>query len=268
MQRKYKYDVVIIGGGPNGLAVAAYLSKAGAKVLILERSFETGGGLATEDLTLPDYIHNSHCVYHLMVDYAPPYQDFKLEQEYNVRYIYPELQFAMPLADGRCICLYKDVDKACESLARFSRRDADTWRELSKKSWEYTDSFLAPATYTDAVPILNQVAMLERSDFGREIMSYAEKSPREIIDELFENEHIKALMAYAICYWGLEFEQNGIGYLALLLLNRATNYRLCVGGSHRLSSALVRVIMENGGQLRTSVTIKRIIVNDNKAVGV
>ena len=268
MAKRYKYDVIIIGGGPNGLAVAAYLSKAGAKVIVLEKSFETGGGLATEDLTIPGFIHNSHAVYHLMVDYAPPYQDLKLEQDYDVRYVYPELQFAMPLSDGKCLCLYKDVERTCQSLAGFSRRDADTWREISQKSREYMDGFLAAATYTAAVPTLEQAALFEKSEFGRELMSFAEKNPREIVDELFENEHVKALMTYAICYWGLEYEQSGLGYLALLLLNRTTNYRICAGGSHRIASALGRVIMESGGQIRTSQIIRRIIVSDNTATGV
>lgn len=268
MANRYKYDIVVIGGGPNGLVLAAYLSKAGAKVIVLEKSFETGGGLATEDLTIPGFIHNSHAIYHLMVDYAPPYQDLKLEQDYNVRYVYPELQFAMPLSNGECLCLYKDVDKTCRSLAKFSNRDAETWREISQKCREYMNGFLAPATYAAAVPTLDQVAVLAKSEFGKEIMSFAEKSPREIVDELFEDERVKALMTYAICYWGVEHEQNGVGYLALLLLNRAINYRLCVGGSHRLSSALSRVIMQNGGQIRTSILIRRIIVSDNKAVGV
>ncbi len=268
MAKRYKYDVIVIGSGPNGLAVSAYLSKAGAKVIVLEKSFETGGGLATEDLTIPGFIHNSHAVYHLMTDYAPPYQDFKLEQDYDVRYVYPELQFAMPLSDGKCLCLYKDVERTCQSLAGFSRRDADTWREISQKSREYMDSFLAAATYTAAVPTLEQAAMFEKSEFGRELMSFAEKNPREIVDELFENEHVKALMTYAICYWGLEYEQSGLGYLALLLLNRTTNYRLCAGGSHRIASALGRVIMESGGQIRTSQIIRRIIVSDNTATGV
>ena len=58
MADRYKYDVVVIGAGPNGLTVAAYLSRAGAKVIVLEKNFETGGGLVTEDLTLPDFIHN------------------------------------------------------------------------------------------------------------------------------------------------------------------------------------------------------------------
>jgi phytoene dehydrogenase-like protein len=66
-----KYDVIVIGAGPNGLEIGAYLSKAGQKVLLLEKRFEAGGGLATEQVTLPDFFHNTHAVYHMMVDYAP-----------------------------------------------------------------------------------------------------------------------------------------------------------------------------------------------------
>lgn len=268
MAKEYTYDIVVIGSGPNGLALAAYLSKAGAKVIVLEKSFETGGGLATEDITIPGFIHNTHAVYHLMVDYAPPYQDFKLEQNYNLRYIYPDLQFAMPLSDGKCLCIYRDVDRTCKSLAKFSRRDAATWKDICIKYQKYMADFLAPASYAAAVPTLDQAAAFEKSELGKELMSVSEKSPKEIIDELFENTHVKALMTYVVCQWGLDYEQNGLGYLAILLLNRCTNYRLCAEGSHRLASTLGKVIMENGGQIRTSQLIKRILVNSNTAVGV
>ncbi len=75
------YDIIIIGGGPNGLAAGAYLSKAGQKVLILEKRFEAGGGLATEQVTLPDFYHNTHAMYHMMVDYAPVYNDLQFEEK-------------------------------------------------------------------------------------------------------------------------------------------------------------------------------------------
>ena len=109
-----KYDIIIIGAGPNGLALGAYLSKTGLKVLLLERRHEAGGGLATEEVTLPDFIHNTHAIYMMMADYAPIYQDFKLEELYNVKHVYPSLQFVLPLSDGRCLCLYSDVDKTCD----------------------------------------------------------------------------------------------------------------------------------------------------------
>ena len=74
-----EYDAIIIGAGPNGLTIGAYLAKAGLKVLILEKRIEDGGGLATEQVTLTDYYHNTHAIFHMMVDYAPVLQDFSLE---------------------------------------------------------------------------------------------------------------------------------------------------------------------------------------------
>jgi len=72
-----KWDVIIIGTGPNGLVAGSYLAKAGLKVLLLEKSYEAGGGLATEPVTLSNrrILHNTHAIYMMMTDYAPPYKD-------------------------------------------------------------------------------------------------------------------------------------------------------------------------------------------------
>jgi len=263
-----RYDFIIIGGGPNGLTVAAYLSKAGQKVLVLERHLEVGGGLATEEVTLGGFIHNTHCIYHMMVDYAPVYEDLELE-EYRCKHVYPDLQVVMPFADGKALCLYSDVDRSCDSIARFSSKDAETYREVYHKFNTYMDEFLAPATYARPVAALEQVLALERTEVGREISELTPKSPKTIVDELFENERVRTLMLYLACHWGLEHDVEGIGYLVPLMLNRPVNTRLCLGGSHRLSNALARVIQEpGGGHLRGSIRIKRIIVEDGAAKGV
>jgi phytoene dehydrogenase-like protein len=262
-----QYDVIIIGAGPNGLAAGAYLCRSGLKVLLLERQLEAGGGLASEEATLPRFIHNTHAIYHLMVDYAPPYKDFDLEKE-NVKYIYPDLQFAMPLSSGKSLCIYKDVDKTCASIAQFSRKDAETYREINRKFQVQMDNFLAAATYVDPIPAPLQAAMLESTELGKEISSYTSKSPRSIVEELYENEHVRALMLYIAAHWGLEPDVDGIGYLAVLCLNRASHYQLCVGGSHSLAQALIRIILHNGGMIWGSQRIKRILVNNGTATGV
>jgi len=263
-----KYDFIIIGGGPNGLCVAAYLSKAGQKVLVLERHFEVGGGLATEEVTLGGFLHNTHAIYHMMVDYAPPYNDLELEK-YRCKYVYPELQVAMPFSDGKCLCLYSDVDRSCDSIARFSSKVSDTYREVFHKFKLYMDEFLAPGTYVRPLPTLEAVIGLEKTAIGREISEYQPKSPQEIVDELFENERVRTLMLYLACHWGLEYDNGGLGFLVPLMLNRAVSSRLCLGGSHRLSNALARVIQEpGGGHLRGSIKIKRIIVEGGTAKGV
>lgn len=266
--KKYTYDFVIIGGGPNGLCVAAYLSKAGQKVVVLERYFEVGGGLATEEVTLGGFYHNTHCIYHMMVDYAPPYADLELEK-YRCKYIYPDLQVAMPFPDGKALCLYTDAERSCNSIAKFSKKDAESYRELYHKFKTYMHEFLAPGTYVKPLPTLEAVLGLEKTPIGKEISEYQPKSPKDIVFEHFENERVRALMLYLSCHWGLEYDNGGLGFLVPLMLNRAVNSRLCIGGSHRLSNSLSRVIQEPGrGHLRGSVRIKRIIVENGAAKGV
>jgi phytoene dehydrogenase-like protein len=262
------YDVIILGAGPNGLECGAYLAKAGLKVLLLEKRIEVGGGMDEGEVTLPGFLHNLHAIYMMMTEYAPPYQDFQLEEKYNIKHVYPPLQFAMPLSDGRCLCLYSDLDKTCESIAQFSKKDADSYREIYHKYQEYVQYYVAPATYYPTSPLLDLVAKMQQTDIGRELFELTERSPQEVVDELFENETVRALMLYVIGLWGLEYDVTGVGYLIPLYLNRSTNYRLVVGGTHMVASAFNRIIMENGGLTMTSRRVKRIIVEDNTAKGV
>ena len=223
------YDVIIIGAGPNGLAIGAYLSKAGQKVLLIEKRLEEGGGLMTEQVTLPDYYHNTHAIYMMMVDFAPVYKDFLLEEKYDVRHIFPELQCAMPLSDGRCLCLYRDVEKTCASIAEFSRKDADSYRRMFQKYDEMMKEILGPQTYApmEAAPIL--AAKMDRTDLGRELSEYAEKTPEEMVCEMYENDHVRTLMLYQACHWGLDYDQSGVSYMVPLYLNRMVNYQLTAG---------------------------------------
>jgi phytoene dehydrogenase-like protein len=75
-------------------------------------------------------------------------------------------------------------------------------------------------------------------------------------------------MLYMACHWGLDYSQSGVSYMVPIYLNRMANYRLTAGGSHRVSNALLKTIFEHKGQIRTSVQIKRIIVENGAAKGV
>ncbi len=262
------YDVIIIGAGPNGLTAGAYLAKAGLKVLLLERRIEAGGGLATEEITTGGFAHNTHSIYHMMVDYSPVYKDLNLERDYYCNYVYPSLQFALPFPDGRALCLYTDPERTMQSMAQFSKRDAETYRELYPKLHAYMEDFLAPATFVPPVGALEQAAKLEQTELGREILAYSEKSPKDIVFDLFESDEVRLLMLYAACHWGLQYDVEGVGYLALIYLNRATNYRLLKGGSHMLAQALNKVILQNGGKVRGSMRVQRVVMENGEARGV
>jgi len=263
-----KYDGIIIGSGPNGLVTAAYLAKAGLKVLLLEKRFELGGGLCTEQVTLPGFLHNTHAVYHSMVDYAPIFQDLELEERYKVKFVHPPLVMAMPFSDGRFLGIYSDVERTCESIAQFSRKDAETYREIYHKYDTVMRTVIGPATYLPTMPPIEHIIEMQQTEVGRFIVEITEKSPKQVIDDLFENERVKAMMLYVTCMWGLEYDQTGLGFLIPLYINRASNYRLCVGGTHYLASALSKVIYENGGLVLTLQNIKKVLVQNGEATGV
>ena len=75
----HTYDMIIIGSGPNGLAIGFVPRQSRAEVLLLEKRFEVGGGLCTEQVTIPDFYHNTHAIYMMMVDYAPVYSDLQFD---------------------------------------------------------------------------------------------------------------------------------------------------------------------------------------------
>ncbi|MFC1823096.1 phytoene desaturase family protein [Thermodesulfobacteriota bacterium] len=263
-----RFDGIIIGAGPNGLTTAAYLAKAGLRILVLERRFELGGGLCTEQVTLPGFLHNTHAVYHSMVDYAPIFHDLQLEDQYKVRFIHPELVMAMPFSDGRFLGIYSDLDKTCESIAQFSKKDAETYREIYVKYDTAMRKVIGPSTYLPSMPPIDHLVEMQKTEVGSFVIDITEKSPKEVVDELFENERVKALILYATCMWGLEHDQTGLGFLIPLYINRASNYRLCIGGSHYLASAISKVIYANGGMVLTAQNVKRILVQNGTATGV
>ena len=262
------FDVIIIGAGPNGLAIGAYLSKAGERVLLLEKRLEEGGGLMTEQVTIPEYYHNTHAIYMMMVDMAPVYPDFQLEEKYDVHHVFPDLQVAMPLSDGSSLCIYRDVDKTCESLARFSKNDAESYRDLHRRCDEFMENILGPQTYVpmDAAPLV--AAKMATTELGRDLTDISEKPPLDIICDHFENEQVRTLMLYMCTHWGLDYKQSGVSYMVPIYFNRMSNYRLTKGGSHRVSNALYKSVFEHQGQIRQSAVIKRIIIENGEAKGV
>ena len=263
-----KYDGIIIGAGPNGLCVAAYLAKAGQKVLLLDRRVEIGGGLATEQVTIPGFLHNTHCIYHAMVDYAPIFDDLRLAEDYGLRFIKPDVVMSMPLKDGRVLSIYADPERTCASLAKMSSKDADAYRETYHLFRKFMDEFLAPATYVRAHGPFEAIVKMESYALTRELRTFQEKTAQQIVDEIYENEHVRALMLYAACKWGLDYDIEGLGFLVPLYLDRAANYQLCVGGSHRLSHVISKYIYDHGGMIWGSAVIKRIVVEDGAAKGV
>ncbi|MDF1555940.1 MAG: NAD(P)/FAD-dependent oxidoreductase [Deferrisomatales bacterium] len=266
--RELEFDGIVIGSGPNGLTTAGYLSKAGLKVAVLERRYEAGGGLATENLTLPGLLIDSHAIYHMMVEYAPPLKDFELDKIYDLEWIYPDPQIVMPFLDGTHLALYQDIQRSYESIAKFSQKDADAFLDFAKWSQECMDLFLAPASYVNPMPSLEQAAKLHANPITRRDDELTQYTPKEIIDNMFENDRVRTLFLYLATMWGLDYDLEGLGYLVPLMINRAWNFRLCKGGSHHMCHLLAKYISRNGSRVITGAMIERIIVENGEAKGV
>ena len=129
------YDVVLIGGGHNGLCAAAYLARAGQKVGVFESRHEEAGAVHTSEATVPGFWHNLHAQYMEFIDYMPFYHDFDLPK-FGARMIKPECQVGMAFADGRpplLIYLPELEEKTHASIARYSKHDADRFNEIRRK---------------------------------------------------------------------------------------------------------------------------------------
>jgi len=262
-----EYDVIIIGGGPNGLTCAAYLAKAGAKVLLLEKRFELGGGLYTEDFGGP-FRHDIHATYMMVGELMPPYRDFNLVND--VHFIRPEVQDAFVFKDGKALVFYTDPNKSAESIARFSKKDSETFIKMYKEFKDLYHEIIIPQTYVPPTPILELAEYLGKTDLGKKLLDISELTPRSIIEEYykFEDPRVKAALLYLGVIWGIHPNAGGVGYMVPLYTYGMMNAAIIKGGSHVLSSALNRQIIKNGGTIYEWSEVKEIIVEDGEARGV
>lgn len=262
-----EWDVVVIGGGPNGLMAAAYLAKAGLKVALAEARYEIGGGLATEEILYPCYSSNPHVIYHMMVDYMPVIRDFNLDGPALV-WIKPNSQTGMVFEDGKSLLLTRMIEDTKDSISKFSFKDAVNFGKIMRTWRRIVDEIVAPATYVPPMSPLDLTICMQRTEIGQEMLELVEQSPLEIITDTFENDRVRALMLYASCMWGLDPRETGLGFFVPLLLTRGMNKCYCYGGSHKFASAMAREIVKAGGLILEHAPVSNIIIENGRVAGV
>ncbi len=265
------YDAIIIGSGHNGLTLGAYLARSGMDVVVLERRHEEGGGLCTEELTLPGFLHNVHANYHTFVDLAPPQGDLDLAG-HGLEYVRPEVQMASIFDDGTALTIHTDLEKSCASIARFSEQDAETFRRLYTEAHGYVNLLLGtlmyqpPMSMKELTRALGVFGVEDRSEF------LSVKLRRETIDTFldqhFTHPKVKAHLAFHGAVCGYANDVPGLAMSFPLLVGKIDNWHLCVGGSHRLAHVLWRDLAQHGGVLVSDAEVSRIAVEEGRAVGV
>ena len=265
--KQSEFDVVIIGGGPNGLIAGAYLAKAGLSVAVCERRFEAGGGLATEENLYPCYSSNPHVLYHMMVDYMPAIRDFELDGP-ALTWIRPNCQTGMLFEDGSSVLLTRMVQDTKDSISKYSFKDAATFGKVIREWRKIVDDIIAPATYIPPMDPIEITVAMQRTKVGQQMLEMGELSPLQLIGETFEHDKVRTLLLYATCMWGLDPRETGLGFMVPLMLDRAMNKCYCYGGSHKFGSALARQVVKHGGLILEAATVDQIIMENGRAVGV
>jgi phytoene dehydrogenase-like protein len=273
-------DIVIIGGGHNGLVTAYYLAKAGLKPLVIERRDTVGGGAITGDLhpgfRCPTLTHSTGL---LWKDIA---SDMDLRR-HGVEFVDSKTQIFAPGTDGNALVLYNDVGRSVESIRTFSAKDADAYpayREAMSRISSVIASALTIAppsidrpTAADAWNMLRtgrKFRGLGKKD-GYRLLRWGPMAVADLMHEWFDTELLSASIAAA----GVSGTMLGpwSAGSALVLLMREAHRRLAVGAQVRggpgaLANAMARAAEAAGAQIRTGATVARIIVRNERATAV
>jgi phytoene dehydrogenase-like protein len=270
MTTETDFDGIIIGSGQHGLILASYLQRAGLKIALVERRLTYGGGLMTEEVTLPGFYHNLHSINHFSITETPWYRDLGLSAK--VGYITPRYEFAQPHSDGTALVFSRDIDETVASIARFSAKDAHTFREWNQRAEEMTRRIFIPERYSEPLAEAERSELLEASPIGRDFLELTRRQPDEVVSELFEDERVKVLFLFKLSLFGTVLHET-LGTVSPLgsvirAFDLATGYQLCQGGSWNLARGLMETFIAAGGTFLNQTHIARILVQGNRATGV
>ncbi len=120
-----RYDAIVVGSGPNGLAAAAFLARANLAVLVVEEAATLGGGARTAELTLPGFRHDICSGIHPLTIASPFFSELPLE-DHGLEWIHPGLPMAHPLDGGRAALFHRSIQETAAGLGD----DGEAWRRL------------------------------------------------------------------------------------------------------------------------------------------
>ena len=266
-----QYDVVIAGAGHNGLIAACYLAKAGLKVCVVEQDDKVGGGTKTRELAAPGF-HSDLCsVSHSMIQANPVIRDdeLQLQAKFGLKYVNPDKMTAMIFDDGRVLEFYTDLERTCQSIAKFSERDAEAYRRFCNEVFQTLD-MLAMGMFNIPPNAGVQAAMMDGNPVGQELLRAQSISAFDLIDEWFEDDRIKiALARYASESMTNPFDNGtGFGFYIILPFMHKFGGGIPVGGSGALADSLERCLKHYGGSIKLSSTIKEFKHNGSEVSGV
>jgi phytoene dehydrogenase-like protein len=270
------YDIIVVGGGHNGLVAASRLADAGRKVLVLERRPMVGGAVITQELC-PGF--RCSTLAHVVQPAQGVIRELRLI-EHGLDLIHPDPWLFAPCADGRGLVLGRDDAASAASIAQFSERDARRYpefRETMGRIVAFVAGVLAgpppdidDSSYRDLWELLKigrRFRGLGKPD-GYRLLRWGPMPVADFVSEWFESEPLRAACA-ASGIFGTAFGPRSAGSTAVLLMQMAGGIPSLVrGGAGALSAALASVARAGGVEIRTDAEVRRIEVREGRAIGV
>jgi phytoene dehydrogenase-like protein len=240
-----RYDAIIVGSGPNGLAAAIALARAGRSTLVLEAEPTIGGGTRSAALTLPGFVHDICSAIHPLGAGSPFFRALPLA-EHGLRWAHSPAPLAHPLDDGTAVLLERSVAATAATLGR----DGAAYRQLVAplaRRWE-------PIAAAILGPVLPPRHPLALARFGLRALWPASLLARV----LFRGERARALFAGMAAHAIMPLEQPATSAfgLVMLLFGHAVGWPFPIGGAQRIADALASYLRSLGGEIRTGMRVE------------
>jgi phytoene dehydrogenase-like protein len=237
-------DAIVIGSGPNGLAAAIEIARAGRQVLVLEAEATIGGGVRSAELTLPGFVHDICSAVHPLAINSPFLRTLPLDA-HGLRWITPPLMLAHPLDDGTAAT----VEKSVAGTAAHLGRDAAAYRRLFGgivDAWPQLETSVLGPLRIPAHPFA-----LAR--FGVKALQPAEQLARR----RFATSAARALFAGIAAHGMLPLEERPTAAFALVLgaMAHIAGWVIPRGGAQSLTDALAGYLRSLGGEIVSGIRV-------------